>query len=68
MGSAYESVSIIAYFILAAIVGVWGQHKGHSFGIGFLISLVLTFIVGAVTVFLLKDKRTGRRGIVTWIA
>jgi hypothetical protein len=66
--NAYESMSIILYVILALMVGAWGQRKGHSFGIGFLVSLVLTFVVGAVTVSLLKDKQTGRRGIVTWIA
>jgi hypothetical protein len=68
MGSPAGSVTIISYVILALLVGAWGQRKGHSFGVGFLISLALTFIVGAVTVFLLKDKQTGRRGVVTWIA
>jgi len=29
---------------------------------------VLSFVIGSVTVFLLKDRQTGRRGIVTWMA
>lgn len=64
----YVSVALISYVILASMVGLWGQRKGYSFGIGFLMSLVLTFVVGSVTVFLLKDRQTGRRGIVTWMA
>jgi len=64
----YVSVALISYVILASMVGLWGQRKGYSFGIGFLMSLVLTFVIGSVTVFLLKDRQTGRRGIVTWMA
>jgi len=64
----YVSVALISYVILASMVGVWGQRKGYSFGLGFFLSVVLTFIIGAVTVFLLKDRQTGRRGILTWIA
>jgi F0F1-type ATP synthase assembly protein I len=61
-----ESIAFIAYICLALLVGVWGQRKGYSFGIGFLVSLLLSFVVGAVTIVLLKDKATGRRGIMTW--
>jgi hypothetical protein len=60
------SIAFIAYFVLALLIGGWGQRKGYSLGLGFLVSLVLTFIVGAVTVYLLRDKQTGRRGVVTW--
>jgi len=61
-----QSIAFIAYICLALFVGVWGQRKGYSFGVGFIISLLLTFVVGAVTVVVLRDKATGRRGILTW--
>jgi F0F1-type ATP synthase assembly protein I len=61
-----ESITFIAYICLALLVGVWGQRKGYSFGVGFIVSLLLTFVVGAVVVVVLKDKETGRRGILTW--
>jgi len=64
----YLSVTLISYVILASLVGVWGQRKGYSFGLGFLVSLLLTFIVGSVTVLVLKDRETGRRGVLTWMA
>lgn len=61
------SITFIAYFVLALLIGGWGHRKGYSFGLGFLVSLVFTFVVGAIVVFLLRDKDTGRRGVVTWI-
>jgi hypothetical protein len=66
MGPSAESVSFIAYVVGALLVGVWGQRKGYSIGVGFLVSMALTFIVGAIAVVVLKDKQTGRRGVVTW--
>jgi hypothetical protein len=66
MNSFAFSIAFIAYFVLALLIGGWGQRKGYSLGLGFLISLVLSFVVGAVTIYLLRDKETGRRGVVTW--
>jgi hypothetical protein len=60
------SIAFIAYFVLALLIGGWAQRKGYSLGLGFLLSLVLTFVIGAIVVFLLRDKETGRRGVVTW--
>ncbi len=60
------SIAFVAYFILALLVGGWGQRKGYSLGVGFLISVLLSFVIGAIVVFMLRDKATGRRGVVTW--
>ena len=60
------SIAFIAYFVLALLVGGWGQRKGYSLGVGFLISVLLSFVIGAIVVFMLRDKETGRRGVVTW--
>jgi hypothetical protein len=55
-------VSTFAWLILAWLVGMWGKRKGHSFWLGFLVSLIFSVIIGAILVLVLKDKRTGRRG------
>jgi hypothetical protein len=56
-------VSTFAWLILAGLVGAWGKRKGHSFWLGFLVSLIFSVIIGAILVLVLKDKRTGRRGL-----
>ncbi len=50
----------------AILVGKYGQHKGYDFWLGFALAFVVTFIVGAIVVAVLRDRATGRRGVVTW--
>lgn len=44
-----EPISFVAHICLALLIGVWGQRKGYSFGVGIVISLLLTFVVGRPT-------------------
>ena len=68
MGILLWIIGVALWLVLAGLVGGWGQRKGHSFWIGFLVSLIFSLIIGVVVVILLKDKNTGRRGVVTWNA
>ena len=45
---------------------LWGRRKGINFWLGFIISILLTVLVGVIVVAVEKDKVTGRRGFVTW--
>ena len=56
-------VSTFAWLILAWLVGMWAKRKRHSFWLAFLVSLIFSVIIGAILVVVLKDKRTGRRGL-----
>ncbi len=50
----------------AWLVGKFGQRKGYDFWLGFLLAFVLTFVIGVIIVTVLRDRVTGRRGVVTW--
>lgn len=63
---AYTVGGAILYVILSVLIGLWGSKKGLKFWMGFLVSLLLTVIIGAIVVAFEKDKATGRRGIITW--
>lgn len=59
-------IGSVLWVIGSVLVGLWGQRKGTSFWKGFLISILLSVLVGAIVVALEKDKVTGRRGLKTW--
>ena len=63
---AYTVGGVILYLILSVLIGLWGSKKGLKFWMGFLVSLLLTVLIGAIVVAFEKDKVTGRRGIITW--
>ena len=63
---AYTVGGVILYLILSVLIGLWGSKKGLKFWMGFLVSLLLTVLIGAIVVAFEKDKATGRRGIITW--
>ena len=50
----------------AILVGKYSQRKGYDFWLGFVIAFVVTFVVGTIVVIVLRDRTTGRRGLVTW--
>ena len=41
-----------AYGVLSAGLGLWNRHKGHGFWLGFFFSLLLTPVIGFLTVAL----------------
>ena len=47
---------ILGWIILSILVGVYASNKGKSFFGNFLISLILSPVVGFVIVFVSKDK------------
>lgn len=60
-------ILLLAINVGAAILtGKFGQRKGYDFWLGFVLAFVLTFVIGMVIVTVLRDRVTGRRGVVTW--
>ena len=45
---------IAFWFIMCLAVGAWGSSKGKSFWYGFLFSLILSPLIGAIIVRLTK--------------
>ena len=48
---------LVLWVVLAACVGLWNQARGHSFATAFLISMVISPVLGAVVVGLTKRRR-----------
>jgi hypothetical protein len=58
---------LLAVYVGAAIVvGKFSERKGYDFWLGFVLAFVVTFVVAVIIVAVLRDRATGRRGVVTW--
>ena len=54
-------VWLVAWVVLAVCVGLWNQARGHSFATAFLLSMLLSPLLGAVVVVLTKRKRKSEK-------
>jgi hypothetical protein len=67
MSTFLVQLVLLAVYVGAAIVtGTYGRRKGYDFWLGFVLAFVLSFVIGMIIVILLRDRATGRRGVVTW--
>jgi ABC-type uncharacterized transport system permease subunit len=64
--STLGSVLLAALWLaVAALVGDFGRRKGYSFWLGFLLTALLSVVVGFVALVLCRDRASGRRGFIT---
>jgi hypothetical protein len=47
---------LVFYVILALLVGLWNRNRGNSFWVGFLLSCLLSPLIGAIVVGIMKKN------------
>jgi len=52
---------IFGWLIFSVAAGYWNQTRGHSFSTGFLLSILLSPVVGFIIVAATKRKRAKKR-------
>lgn len=52
---------LIAWLILSALLGLWNQKRGNGFLTGFLISLLLSPLIGLLMVIITKPKKIKKK-------
>jgi hypothetical protein len=47
---------VVLYVILAILVGLWSRYRGNSLWVGFLLSCLLSPLIGAIIVGMTKEN------------